>query len=131
MVGDSHAHGIRMSLRTTMAAAILLSALPAAAESKPKLVVMKLVAERGIDESLVRLLNELLLAEFSGMGSYEVLGESDAAHTVTVACVLTSSTAASTRVRPSTAARSSPAHRASPAFRRAIRSPVPRISSCR
>jgi len=38
------------------------------------LVVLELVAERGLDEGTVRLLNELLLTEFARNGRYKVVG---------------------------------------------------------
>ncbi len=45
----------------------------------PTLLVPGLVAERGIEESLIRLLNELLLTEFSQSKEYKVIGASDIA----------------------------------------------------
>lgn len=44
---------------------------------RPMLLVLDLAAERGIDDSLVRLLNELLLTEFGRAGRYRVIGGSD------------------------------------------------------
>jgi hypothetical protein len=45
--------------------------------NKPVLIVMDLVAEQGVTDSTVRLLNELLLTEFQRTGRYEVIGGSD------------------------------------------------------
>jgi hypothetical protein len=49
----------------------------AEAKKRETLVVMNLVAERGIDEALIRLLNELLLTQFTQTGNYAVIGGSD------------------------------------------------------
>jgi hypothetical protein len=47
--------------------------------AKTKLAVLDLKAERGLDQGLVKLLNELLLTEFVKTGKYEVIGGSDLA----------------------------------------------------
>jgi hypothetical protein len=60
-----------------LVAALLASTGAVAQQEKTKLAVMKLEAERGIDEGLVKLLNELLLTEFVETGKYEVIGSSD------------------------------------------------------
>ena len=48
-----------------------------ATQELPTLVVLNLVAEHGIDEGKVRLLNELLLTEFGRRAHYRVMGGSD------------------------------------------------------
>jgi len=48
-------------------------------EGKTKIAILELKAERGLDEGLVKLLNELLLTEFGRSGEYEVIGGSDLA----------------------------------------------------
>jgi len=59
--------------------AVCTASPPLAAQPQPlpKLVVMELVSERGLDEGTVRLLNELLLTEFQRSNEYEVVGISD------------------------------------------------------
>ncbi|MCK5690952.1 hypothetical protein KAI87_16845 [Myxococcota bacterium] len=53
-------------------------AMPVAAKvAKPRLVVMDLVSEQGLKDGTVRLLNELLLNEFSKTDRYHVIGGSD------------------------------------------------------
>jgi len=46
-------------------------------EPKTRIAILNLKAERGLDEGLVKLLNELLLTEFVKTGKYEVIGGSD------------------------------------------------------
>jgi len=48
-------------------------------KGKTKIAILELKAERGLDEGLVKLLNELLLTEFGRSGEYEVIGGSDLA----------------------------------------------------
>jgi hypothetical protein len=62
-----------------LAALVLLApgAAVADAPQRTKLAVMDLRAERGMDPSLVRLLNEVLLASFQQQGQYETIGSSD------------------------------------------------------
>ena len=48
-------------------------------EKLPKMVVMDLKAERGLDPGLVKLLNELLLTELQKVGRWQVIGGSDIA----------------------------------------------------
>jgi hypothetical protein len=45
--------------------------------ARTRIAVLDLKAERGLDEGLVKLLNELLLTEFERTGEYEVIGGSD------------------------------------------------------
>jgi hypothetical protein len=53
------------------------SAAPAPNAAKPRLVVTDLIAERGLDAGLVRLLNEMMLTELSDQSDYIVIGGSD------------------------------------------------------
>lgn len=50
---------------------------PKKGKGKTKIAILELKAERGLDEGLVKLLNELLLTEFGRSGEYEVIGGSD------------------------------------------------------
>lgn len=52
---------------------------PKEGKGKTKIAILELKAERGLDEGLVKLLNELLLTEFGRSGEYEVIGGSDLA----------------------------------------------------
>jgi hypothetical protein len=52
-------------------------AQPEATIARPKLAVLDLKAERGLDQGLVKLLNELLLSEFTRAQMFEVVGGSD------------------------------------------------------
>ncbi|NOZ87187.1 MAG: hypothetical protein GXP49_13140 [Deltaproteobacteria bacterium] len=45
--------------------------------TREKIVVMDLRSERGLDQGLTKLLNELILTEFQKTGRYEVFGERD------------------------------------------------------
>ena len=56
----------------------------AEAPQHTKLAVMDIRAERGMDPSLVRLLNEVLLASFQTQGEYETIGSSDIAAMLTL-----------------------------------------------
>jgi len=60
-------------------AAVLLAGGSAQADrgKKPTLVVLDMVSERGIDDGVIRLLNELVLSEFTDSGLYKVIGGSD------------------------------------------------------
>jgi len=64
-------------MRTAIFVLLASLAAPVAAAPKPKMVVLDLVAERGIEDAVVRLLNELLLTEFAKSRQYEILGGSD------------------------------------------------------
>jgi hypothetical protein len=55
----------------------IASAGPADGPARTKLAVLDLKAERGLDEGLVKLLNELLLSEFEAAKIFEVVGGSD------------------------------------------------------
>lgn len=53
------------------------TAIAAPRETRESMIVMDLVAERGFDEGLQRLLNELILTEFTRAGLLQVTGGSD------------------------------------------------------
>jgi hypothetical protein len=72
------------NLLATILVALFFLAGPASAgppkdkaKGKTKIAILELKAERGLDEGLVKLLNELLLTEFGRSGEYEVIGGSD------------------------------------------------------
>ncbi|MBI5507957.1 MAG: hypothetical protein HY903_04280 [Deltaproteobacteria bacterium] len=53
------------------------AAEPMPPKRKPKMVVLDLVSERGVEQGTVNLLNELLLTQFAQYSGYEVMGGSD------------------------------------------------------
>jgi hypothetical protein len=58
-------------------ATVVAPSPPPAAAKRMKLVVLNLVAERGVDDGVVRLLNELLLTQFTKTDRFDVVGGSD------------------------------------------------------
>ena len=52
---------------------------PKEGKGKTRIAILELKSERGLDQGLVKLLNELLLTEFGRSGEYEVIGGSDLA----------------------------------------------------
>jgi hypothetical protein len=75
------AKGIRAGLAVVLVSALLSPALAAEgsgeAAQKTKIAVLSMKCERGMDESLVGILNELLLTEFEKTGKYEVISDTD------------------------------------------------------
>ena len=58
-------------------AVVLVIPWSIAAEELPRAVVMNFAVEKGIDESTVRLLNDVMLSEFQNTGKFHVFGEQD------------------------------------------------------
>ena len=71
----------RYSIAVLVLASVLFATICMAGPAKPpektRIAVLNLTMERGLDEGLVKLLNELLMTEFQRSGKYEVIGGSD------------------------------------------------------